>query len=192
MTALVDLLREPGWEGVAIACAAYLLLAAAMLPAWPLTLAIGSIYGTWGGLLIASPAGVAAATAVFLLGRSVLRDRAQRRIARSDRLVAISRAISERGSWVVLLLLRLSPIVPFNVLNYALSVTDVPLRVYVAATAVGMLPPTVLYLYLGSLGASIARGRVHSGWQTALSVTGLAATAGAVWLIGRRVKNTLH
>ena len=138
MTALVDLLREPGWEGVAIACAAYLLLAAAMLPAWPLTLAIGSIYGTWGGLLIASPAGVAAATAVFLLGRSVLRDRAQRRIARSDRLVAISRAISERGSWVVLLLLRLSPIVPFNVLNYALSVTDVPLRVYVAATAVGM------------------------------------------------------
>jgi uncharacterized membrane protein YdjX (TVP38/TMEM64 family) len=191
MTPLLDFIRHPGWAGVAMACAAYAVCALAMLPAWPITVTLGSIYGLWRGLLIASPASVTAATMVFLLGRSVLRGWARRRIAGSVRLEAVVRALSDQGAWVVFLL-RLSPVVPFNLLNYALSVTDLPLRVYVPATAIGMLPPTMLYLYLGSLTASVARGQVHSGWQTVVYVGGLLATGAAVWLIGRAVRKTLE
>jgi uncharacterized membrane protein YdjX (TVP38/TMEM64 family) len=190
MTHLVELLRHPGWWSVGVACAAYTICAFAMLPAWPITMALGSIYGIWEGLLIATPASVAGATAVFVLARSALRDWARRRMAGSRRLEAISRAVSAEGPWVVFLL-RLSPVVPFNLLNYALSVTDVRLRVYVVATTIGMLPPTALYLYAGSLSASVARGDVYTGWRAVVYVAGLAATGGAVWLVGRAVKSTL-
>jgi uncharacterized membrane protein YdjX (TVP38/TMEM64 family) len=190
MIRLLDLIRQPGWPGVAMAFAAYAVCSLAMLPAWPITVALGSVYGIRRGLLIASPASVAAATAIFLLGRSVLRDWARRRIAGSKRLTAISRAVSRPSGWVVFLL-RVSPIVPFNVLNYALSLTDVPLHVYVAATAVGTLPPTMLYLYLGSVTASVARGTAYTGWQTAAYALGLLPAGAAAWLIGRAVRDAL-
>lgn len=191
MTHLLDLIRHPGWAGVTMAFAAYALCALAMLPAWPITVTLGSIFGIWRGLLIASPASVAGATAVFLLGRTVLRDWVRRRIAGSERIEAIVGAVSHQGAWVVFLL-RLSPVVPFNVLNYALSITDLPLRVYVAATAIGMLPPTILYLYLGSLTGSVARGTLYTGWQMVMYVAGLVATGVAVWLVGRAVRKTLE
>jgi uncharacterized membrane protein YdjX (TVP38/TMEM64 family) len=190
MIHLLGLIRQPGWPGVAMAFAAYALCALAMLPAWPITMTLGSIYGIRRGLLIASPASVAAATAIFLLGRSVLRDWARRRIAGSKRIAAISRAVNQQSGWVVFLL-RLSPIVPANVLSYALSLTDVPLHVYVAATAAGTLPPTILYLYLGSVTASLARGTVYSRWQTAAYALGLLPAGAAIWLIGRAVRDTL-
>ena len=190
MTHLLDLIRHPGWWSVGLTWAAYIVCAFAMLPAWPITLALGSIYGIWRGLLIAMPAGVASATAVFVLARSVLREWARRRIAGSQRLVAISRAVGAHGTWVVFLL-RLSPVVPFNLLNYALSVTEVRLRVFVIATTIGMLPPTILYLYMGSLGAALARGTEYRGWRAVAYVAGLIATAGVVWLVGRAVKKTL-
>jgi uncharacterized membrane protein YdjX (TVP38/TMEM64 family) len=190
MTHLLDLIRQPGWASTAMAFVAYAVCAFAMLPAWPITVTLGSIYGIRRGLLIASPASVASATAVFLIGRSLLRDWTQRRIAGSKQLLAISRAISQQGGRVVFLL-RLSPVVPFNVLNYALSVTDVPLHVYIAATAIGMLPPTILYLYVGSLTAAVARGTASTGWQTAAYIAGLLPTAAAVWLIGRVVRHIL-
>jgi uncharacterized membrane protein YdjX (TVP38/TMEM64 family) len=190
MTHFLDLIRHPGWPGAMMAFTAYAVFALAMLPAWPITVTLGSIYGIWRGLLIASPASVAGATAVFLLGRTVLRDRARRRTAGSERIEAIIRAVGEHGAWVVFLL-RLSPIVPFNVLNYALSITDLPLRVYVAATAIGMLPPTILYLYLGSLTGSVARGTAYTGWQMAVYVLGLLATGAAFWLVGRAVRRAL-
>jgi uncharacterized membrane protein YdjX (TVP38/TMEM64 family) len=183
MIHLLGLIRQPGWPGVAMAFAAYALCALAMLPAWPITMTLGSIYGIRRGLLIA-------ATAIFLLGRSVLRDWARRRIAGSKRIAAISRAVNQQSGWVVFLL-RLSPIVPANVLSYALSLTDVPLHVYVAATAAGTLPPTILYLYLGSVTASLARGTVYSRWQTAAYALGLLPAGAAIWLIGRAVRDTL-
>src|SRR5260370_21939654 len=190
MIHLLDLIRQPGWPGVAMAFAAYAVCSLAMLPAWPITVTLGSIYGIQRGLFIALPASVAAATATFLLGRSVLRDWARRRIAGSKRLAAISRAVSQQSGWVVFLL-RLSPLVPFNVLSYALSLTEVPLHVYVAATAVGTLPPTILYLYLGSVTGSLARGAPHTRWQTAAYALGLLPSCAAASLLGRAVRDTL-
>ena len=79
--ALPDLLRHPGWISLAAASAAYVVLSLAMLPVWPLTILLGSVYGIWVGLLIAMPSSLVGALAVFVLGQSVLRDWARRRLA---------------------------------------------------------------------------------------------------------------
>lgn len=191
MTDLFDFIQHAGVANLAAAVAAYALLSLAMLPVWPITIVIGSIYGIWRGLLIAVPASVGGAAAVFVLGRSVLRDWALRRIARWHRLEAIRRAVGGQGGWIAFLL-RLSPIVPFNFLNYALSVTDLRLGVYIVSTLLGILPATLLYLYLGSVTAAVARGTTYNAWQMTLYVGGLVATALAIWLVGRAVRRRVE
>jgi uncharacterized membrane protein YdjX (TVP38/TMEM64 family) len=192
MTHLLDFIRHPGWASIAATMVAYVLLCLAMLPVWPITIALGSIYGIWRGLLISIPASVIGATAVFQLGRSVFRDWARRRVARWERVEAIRRAtVGHHGGWIVFLL-RVSPVVPFNLLNYALSVTDMRLAAYVITTILGVLPPTLFYLYLGAFSASIARGTEYTGWELTAYVAGLIATALAIWLVGRAVRKTLE
>lgn len=71
-------------------------------------------------------------------------------MATKPKLAAIDAAIAEHGFKIVLLL-RLSPVFPFNLLNYALGLTRVQVRDYVLASFIGMLPGTALYVYLGSL-----------------------------------------
>lgn len=191
MTHLFDFIRHPGWAGVAATLVAYVLLAFAMMPVWPITVLLGSIYGIGRGLLISIPGSAIGATAVFQLGRTVLRDWTRRRVARWGRLEAIRRATGgQHGRWIVLLL-RVSPVVPFNLLNYALSVTDIRLDAYILTTVLGIMPPTLFYLYLGSLTATVARGAEYTGWEMAAYVAGLAATGLAIWLVGRAVRKTL-
>ena len=91
--ALIDLLRHPGWFSLAAASAAYVVLSLAMLPVWPLTILLGSVYGIWMGLVIAMPSSLVGALAVFVLGQSVLRGWARRRMAGWGRLQAITRAV---------------------------------------------------------------------------------------------------
>ncbi len=186
---LTDLVRGAGASGVAMVFVLYVAFAVFMLPAWVQTLAVGSTYGVARGLLSASPASVTAATAAFLLGRTVLRGWVRRRIEKSPKARAVDRAMSRQGFWVVFLL-RLSPLVPFDVLNYALSLSAIGVWPYVVASWVGMLPGTVLYLYLGSL--TTVAGPQTGRWQLALKVAGLAATAGVVWLVSRAAKTALE
>lgn len=185
-----DLLRHSTWFSAAVAFAAYVVLSLAALPVWPVTIALGSVYGIWRGLLVAMPSSIAGAVAVFVLGQSVLRDWARRRMAGSDRLEAITRAVGDKRGWIALLL-RISPVVPFNLINYALSVTDMTFRVYLITTTVGILPATLMYLYIGSATASVVRRTPYSGWELGFYIAGLLATVLAVWLVGRAVRRTL-
>ena len=123
-----------------------------------------------------------------MLGRSLLRARVERRIGKSTKLAAIDRAVGAHGFKLVVLL-RLSPLIPFNALNYALALTRVSLRDYVLGSALGMLPGTVLYVYLGSLvtdGAQLLAGRgTTSPAAMALTAGGLVATLLVVALTAR-------
>ena len=143
---------------------------------------------------IASPASVAGATCAFLLGRTVLRGWAQRQVERSPRVRAIDAAV-EREGFKLVLLLRLSPIFPFNLLNYALSLTRLTLGQYVLASAIGMLPGTALYVYLGSLAPAAAElssaSRGGSATRTALYVVGLLATVAVVVIATRAARRAL-
>ena len=181
--------RTWGIAGVGIFVAAYVVSTVAFVPGSWLTLLAGFLYGPVWGLVVASPASVAGATAAFLLGRTLLRQWAERRIGASPRARAMNAAVTRNG-FALVLLLRLSPVFPFNVLNYALSLTTVPLRTYVLASFLGMLPATALYVYLGSLvpvAAQLGRGAPSPGaGGTWLTVVGVAATLGVV-IVGARV-----
>ena len=84
----------------------------------------------------------------------------------------------------------MSPVVPFNLINYALSVTDLRLGVYFVTTTIWILPATLMYLYIGAATTSVARTR-YTGVELVFYVIGLVATVLAVWLIGRAVRKTL-
>ncbi len=180
--------RNTGATGVMIFVAAYVISTVAVLPGAILSLAAGFAYGPVWGLAIASPASVAGATCAFLLGRTFLRGWAERTVGDSPRVRAIDAAVGREGFKLVMLL-RLSPLFPFSVLNYALSLTQISLGRYVLASAIGMLPGTALYVYLGSLAPAAAQlsSAASSGGatRTALYVAGLAATI-AVVVIGTR------
>jgi uncharacterized membrane protein YdjX (TVP38/TMEM64 family) len=160
-----------------------------------LTLGAGFLYGPFLGTLLVSPASVAGATMAFLVGRFVARDWVAHKIAASPKFAAVDEAIGTRGFYIVLLL-RLSPVFPFTLLNYTLGLTRVKLRDYVLASFLGMLPGTFLYVYLGSLitnAAQLLSGQRPSGgaWGQAFFIFGLVATAVVTWLITRIARRAL-
>jgi uncharacterized membrane protein YdjX (TVP38/TMEM64 family) len=194
--ALVEWSRASGPLGVVLYAVGYLAATVLVLPGSVLTLGAGFAWGPVWGVLLVSPVSVAAATASFLLGRTLARSTVERRLGKDPRLRAIDRAIAENGFKLVLLL-RLSPVLPFNVLNYALALTRVSLRDYVLGSAVGMFPATVLYVYLGSLvpdASSLLRGGASTGSPAAMLLTGagVVATVGCVVLITRVARRALQ
>lgn len=156
LLALVDWVRAAGATGFITYAALYALATVLLLPGSVLTLGAGFVYGPIWGVLLASPASVIGATLAFLLGRFVARDWIRRRIATNPRFEAVDAAVG-KGGFKIVLLLRLSPIFPFTLLNYALGLTRVRLRDYVLASFIGMLPGTVLYVYVGSLVTTAAQ-----------------------------------
>ena len=185
---LVTWSRAAGWRGALAFAVAFVVSTVALLPGSVLTLGAGFAWGPVAGVALVSPVSIAAATAAFVLGRSLLRARVERRIGNSTKLAAIDRAVGAHGFKLVVLL-RLSPLIPFNALNYALALTRVSLRDYVLGSALGMLPGTVLYVYLGSLvtdGAQLLAGRgTTSPAAMALTAGGLVATLLVVALTAR-------
>lgn len=135
-------------------CLAYVIATVFVIPALPLTLAAGFIFGLVKGVIVVSLSSVAGATAAFLLGRTLARGWVSRAISRQPRFAALDRAIRSRGFWVVVLT-RLSPAFPFTMLNYLYGVTSVSLRSYVLGSWLGMLPATILYVYVGSLAGGL-------------------------------------
>jgi uncharacterized membrane protein YdjX (TVP38/TMEM64 family) len=109
------------------------------------------------------------------------------------RFEAVDRAVGEEG-WRIVALTRLSPLFPFNLLNYFYGLTRVSFRGYVLASWVAMLPGTVLYVYLGAAGAQVASAATGTAdWgRTALQVLGLLATLGVAIVAGRIATRALR
>lgn len=194
--ALISWSRGAGLLGALVFALAYVLSTVLLLPGSMLTLGAGFAWGPVVGVAIVSPASVLAATAAFVLGRTLLRGRVERRVLGDQRFAAIDRAVGENGFRLVLLL-RLSPVLPFNLLNYALALTRVSLRDYVMGSAIGMFPATVLYVYLGSVltnGSELLAGKPlgASPAGTALYWMGLAATLAVVVFITRASRVALR
>jgi uncharacterized membrane protein YdjX (TVP38/TMEM64 family) len=194
MSQLVDWMRGAGLAGAIAYAVVYVLAALLMIPGSLLTAGAGLAYGPWWGTLLVSPVSVAAATLAFLLGRTVARGWIARRTEADAKFRAVDAAIGTHGFKVVALL-RLSPLFPFNVLNYALGLTGVRLRDYALGSFVGMLPGTFLYVYLGSLVgdvAALSQGTAHASTaRQALSLVGLAATVIVTTYVTRLARRAL-
>ncbi|MGE3239482.1 MAG: TVP38/TMEM64 family protein [Pirellulales bacterium] len=141
------------WGPIAL-IAIYLVATVALIPGTLLTLGAGAIFGLWIGTITVVIGSNAGALAAFLLGRSLFCDWARSIAKKSDRLLSLDNAVAENGFRIVFLT-RLSPLFPFNVLNYAFGLTRVSAKDYVVASAVGMLPGTFLYVYLGASAGSL-------------------------------------
>lgn len=164
--------------------AAFILLYAgvclALLPAAALTVGAGLIFGPVKGFVLVSAGATLGATLSFLVGRHVARGWVQAKLQGNPKLAALDEAVARAG-WKAVFLLRLSPLFPFVLLNYALGLTRVDLKGYVLATWIGMMPGTLAFVFLG-----------HSARQPGYAtLLGAAATLLAAWLIGREAKRAL-
>jgi uncharacterized membrane protein YdjX (TVP38/TMEM64 family) len=182
------------WAPVAFMLA-YVLATVAFVPGSILTLAAGVLFGLWKGTVLAFAAATLGSTAAFLVSRHLARDFVQRRLAGDRRAAAIDRAIGDQARKIVFLL-RLSPVFPFNLLNYALGLTTVRLGDYLIAS-LGMLPGTFLYVYWGTAIGDVARLaapnpiRATPGYFALLGI-GLAATIAVVAIVSRAARRTLE
>ncbi len=195
LVAGLDYARGLGPVGALGFIGIYAVASVALLPGSLLTLAAGFSWGLGWGTLIAWLAANLASNLSFVVGRFLARDWVAQRTQHMARFSAIDRAIGASGLRLVLLL-RLSPVVPFNLLNYALGITQVRFRDYALGGALGMIPGTILYVYLGcsvqNLGQLIAGGRPSGGAaQAALFWAGLIATLLSVVLVTRAAQREL-
>jgi len=192
---LIDWIRSAGATGVAVYTVVYVVFTILLIPGSLLTAGAGLAYGPSLGILLVSPVSVAAATLSFVLGRTIARGWIARRVAADARFRAVDAAIGRRGFKIVLLL-RLSPLFPFNALNYALGLTDVRLRDYILASFGGILPGTFLYVYRGSLVSTVASlspgADAGSAGRRFLYWAGLAATVAVTIYVTRVARGALE
>lgn len=178
------------WGPVAFA-AIYVLVTVLALPGSAFTLLGGALFGLWQGTLAVSIGATVGAALTFLIGRYLARERVAAFLARRPALRAIDQALGE-GSWRMVLLLRLSPAVPFNVQNYLYGLTAIRFWPCVVASWVGMLPGTFLYVYIGHLaGTAVSTGRARTPAEWAMLAAGLLATVALTVYLTRLARRRL-
>lgn len=151
----MEWVRDQGLWGAVIVGVAYAVATVLMIPGSIITLMIGAIYGPWLGTALVSPASVLGATLAFLLGRNVFRSSIEKKMEGSPKFTALQVAMEKEG-FKILTLVRLSPIFPFTLVNYAFGITRVKLHHYVLGSFLGMLPGTLMYVYLGKAAGAAA------------------------------------
>lgn len=174
--------------------AGYIVATVLLAPASVLTLAAGAVFGLVQGVAYVFVGAMAGAAAAFLVARHLARGAVERRLAGSPRVAAIDRAVARDGRRIVLLL-RLTPVVPFNFLNYALGLSRIGFGDYVVAS-LGILPGTIVYVYYGTLLRSVAElsagAPSERGWPYyALLGLGLGATVAVTAVITRLARRAL-
>lgn len=185
------------WRAAPIVAALYVPACVLFLPGSLVTLGAG-VLGPAAGTVAVSLGSTTGACVAFLLGRTLARPWVEARVAQVPRWRAIDAAVARDGLKIVLLL-RLSPVFPFNLLNYALGLTDVRLRDYALASFFGMLPGTVVFVLAGSAIGSVASlvhpdasGGEASPAQLALLAVGLVATIAAAVVIARSARRAIE
>jgi uncharacterized membrane protein YdjX (TVP38/TMEM64 family) len=166
----------------------------AFLPGSFLTLGAGVVFGVLPGSIYVLTGATLGAIAAFWVGRYLVRGWVAAKIAHNRKFAAIDKAINREGFKIVLLT-RLSPVFPFVLLNYALGVTGVSFKDY-ALGCIGMIPGTIMYVYLGSLAGSITQIGTASqpsnsaiGWV--IRIIGFLATVAITLYITRLARNAL-
>jgi len=183
-----------GLWGPVVFVAGYAAAVVAFVPASLLTLAAGAAFGLGKGTALVFVAASLGACLAFVVARYFARGWVEKRIAGNAKFAAIDREIAVQGRKIVFLL-RLSPAFPFNLLNYALGLTQVRFGDYLFA-CLGMLPGTFLYVYLGVLAgdlAAVAGGaaRETTTGERALLAVGLLATVAVVTIVTRIARRAL-
>ncbi|MEA5509670.1 TVP38/TMEM64 family protein [Crocosphaera sp. UHCC 0190] len=157
----------------------YVLAAVFLISGAILTLGAGIIFNVVKGSILVSIASTLGATVAFLIGRYLARGWVIKQLEKYPKFQAIDNAVAQEG-WKIVGLTRLSPLFPFVILNYAFGITKVSLKDYILASWIGMMPGTIMYVYLGSLIGNIATlgagERAKTPLEWGLYIVGLIAT----------------
>src|SRR5262245_1745047 len=195
LTSFLEWVQGIGSWGAVVLAAFYVPACLLFLPGSILTLGSGFAFGVVRGTIAVSIGSVLGATAAFVTGRTLARGLIEQKVMRNAKFRAIDQAVGEQGFKIVLLA-RLSPVFPFNLLNYAFGLTKVRFRDFVLASWIGMLPGTVMYVYLGSAVKSLAdlvAGKVDGGYaQKLLFVAGLVSTVVVTVYVTRLARRALR
>jgi uncharacterized membrane protein YdjX (TVP38/TMEM64 family) len=173
----------------------YIAAAVVLAPAFFLTVAAGAMFGVWRGTVLVFVAASLGASAVYALAAPLSGSRLMQRVTRDRRVAAVKSAVAAEAVWVTFLL-RLSPLVPYNVLNYALVLSGVRYRDF-ALGLLGMLPAIVMYTYYGKvvgdvalLAAGVAPPRGPEYY--AMLVVGLIAVVLSTTMITRAARRAIE
>lgn len=195
LSAALEWIRGLGTMGPVIFVVTYILASVFFLPGSVLTLGAGAIFGVVKGSIIVSIAATLGAASAFLVGRYLARGWVEKKIEGNEKFKAVDETVAREG-WKIVGLTRLSPIFPFNLLNYAYGITKVSLRDYFLASWIGMLPGTIMYVYIGSLAGDLATLGTGNGSATTaqwvLRVVGLLATVAVTVYVTRIARGALE
>ena len=190
--------QENKSQGSLLFLALYIAGVILMLPAMVMAMASGAIFGIFGGALLSWIGSSSGQVIAFIIGRYLLRDIVISYLtAQFPKWTAVDRALVTDG-WKLVTLLRLSPIAPWNILNYALSVTSVPLTAYTVASSLAIMPYLFLFVYFGSMARSLAdiftgAAGLDTSSTIIMGIVSCAAMVGIVWYtthISRKAVNT--
>jgi uncharacterized membrane protein YdjX (TVP38/TMEM64 family) len=191
----LEWIRGLGPLGPLIFVLLYVVATVLFVPGSILTLGAGFVFGVVRGSILVSISATLGAACAFLVGRYLARGWVAGRIEGNPKFKAIDEAVAREG-WKIVGLTRLSPIFPFNLLNYAFGLTKVKLRDYFFASWVGMIPGTILYVYVGSLAGSLATlgagEHRRSAGEWALYLVGLLATVAVTVFVTRVARGALE
>src|SRR6266545_564503 len=176
-----DWVGQMGTAGIFIFVGVYAVATVLLAPGSILTIGAGFAFGLWKGFLAVSAGSTLGAALAFLVTRFIARERVTAIAQQNEKFREIDSAVGKQGAKLIFLL-RLSPVIPFNLSNYLYGLTGVKFWPYVFASWIGMMPGTFLYVYIGTAGkaaVSAAAGgeAVQRGWQYwTFTGVGLAAT----------------
>jgi uncharacterized membrane protein YdjX (TVP38/TMEM64 family) len=191
----LDWVKNLGPKGAALIALIYIPACVLFVPGSLITLGAGFAFGVPLATAAISIGSTIGASCAFLLGRTLVREWVVSKVSGNQRFTAIDQAVHRHGFKIVLLT-RLSPAFPFNMLNYAYGVTGVSFKEYFLASWIGMLPGTILYVYLGSAVRSVTEigsGQVGANTgQKILFGAGLVATILVVWYVTRVARKAIR
>ena len=186
----LDWIGRLGRWGAILFIAIYIVATVLFIPGSVLTLGAGAVFGVAWGSIYVSIASTLGATCAFLVGRHLARNAIARKIEGNERFAAIDKAVASEG-WKIVALTRLSPVFPFTLLNYAFGLTRVKLGHYMLASWIGMMPGTVMYVYLGSLAKAASGERTRTTSEWVLYGAGLVATIAVTIFVTRIARKAL-
>ena len=192
ITEFTEWVRGQGTAGLFIFAGGYVLGTLLFIPGSLLTLAASVLFGFWQAVALVWLSATIGAALAFLTARYAARNAVTRLAERNRRFRELDSVIGEQG-WKIVLLLRLSPVIPFNLSNYVYGLTKIKFWPYVLASFAGMLPGTLLYVYLGHIGKKTLVGSdsTRSAPENLLLATGLAATIAVTVYLARLARQAL-
>jgi uncharacterized membrane protein YdjX (TVP38/TMEM64 family) len=191
----LDSIQSLGAIGAIVFIGLYIVATVAFLPGSILTLGAGVVFGVVAGSVYVFFGATLGATLAFLVGRYLARGWVAQKIEGNEKFSAIDKAVGREGLKIVLLT-RLSPVFPFNVLNYAYGLTGVSLKDYVIGSF-GMIPGTVMYVYLGSLAGNLATigasdQPTNAAVQWTIRIIGFIATVAVTVYVTKIARKALN